>query len=941
MNLSDLRDAAVALIVQTVSYDVDQNKTLANVIGTCDRRDVAEATNSMNVSMSNGETFDPLLSGLNKILCNIVQGSVDPLSVIAPHARNIIRDLMIRSLDAINSSLESIKVGSDLANVEKLDISDLSSRLLSRYPNCRILQSILSCKIESDEILLLGDVIKTLGIRECHGARGKDAIGYEDTELLSIWSWEVNKTSVFSPAELSIIKECQSNRRRYGRTVKAYMSIVDQVEKIASLDDTKVLQAEEKASKAFADVEKAKEKRMESDRKKQQDRADKVMRDQAKEQLLREKEEKLRRRKEEAALEAVAAVEIKRAAEARALEEKAAIAAEKKFEEERAAKKIEKQRNLMQNFLCSRTAIRNSVPTSSGVSIPSVGTVSVADPPCSSFNAEKFEMQVSQGSLPKSEILKLHRERYLLHKSNPLKRHKKVVEVPVEVGCADGFGSESYTEFVGKSFGRMKLFQFHDYEKTKYWGTYSKKSTVINGRTFFKKDEALRNYDVDSAEEWDDEEEVGEDIIDSDDDNDCDEHNEPNELVYDEFFRHDDDFGSDADEETGELRRAIISRTAVVSKSTSGPRFVFSSPILHRTPLESSIISPSNAAIDSAGKHIVAVCCSNNGGNFTHCDDSDKDVSRLTQYFTVVYPEVVENTFCCPNLEAHVVPVPGPADEFSGIDKTKILTCDQTRTFAAFIHGKKWGLDKIVDALKNDFPSLSKNFIKRTIMDMATKEKGPNSMGSFRWIIKSELVSEFQIGVPIIEYTPPKLKKRITPVLTEVQACLLSEIPIQNSKTVLTNSSSDQIELETETTCKQVCIGNITAIRESLSIPAQLKCPSQASIASFFIKHKASAAADIRCDVEPMFADDVHTNEDIKSPPYKCERLSNENENSPLDFEIFDRLVGTPSTTPLARGNEISKAANQIGGSSQLFGEADNEDLMLLDLTPASPSTPA
>lgn len=38
-------------------------------------------------------------------------------------------------------------------------------------------------------------------------------------------------------------------------------------------------------------------------------------------------------------------------------------------------------------------------------------------------------------------------------------------------------------------------------------GTFSKKSSIVKGRTFYKKDESLRNYDVDSAEEWEDEEE--------------------------------------------------------------------------------------------------------------------------------------------------------------------------------------------------------------------------------------------------------------------------------------------------------------------------------------------------------------------------------------------------------------------------------------------------
>lgn len=50
------------------------------------------------------------------------------------------------------------------------------------------------------------------------------------------------------------------------------------------------------------------------------------------------------------------------------------------------------------------------------------------------------------------------------------KRRKIKIQVPVEVGGGDAFGAETYTEIVDKYVdGKMKLFQFHEYEKVKYW----------------------------------------------------------------------------------------------------------------------------------------------------------------------------------------------------------------------------------------------------------------------------------------------------------------------------------------------------------------------------------------------------------------------------------------------------------------------------------------
>uniref|UniRef100_A0A673IYE2 Chromatin assembly factor 1 subunit A-like n=1 Tax=Sinocyclocheilus rhinocerous TaxID=307959 RepID=A0A673IYE2_9TELE len=68
-------------------------------------------------------------------------------------------------------------------------------------------------------------------------------------------------------------------------------------------------------------------------------------------------------------------------------------------------------------------------------------------------------------------------------------------------------------------YGRMKLLQFHDNYRPAYWGTWCKKSTRISPRCPLRQDKGLLDYEVDSDEEWE-EEEPGESLSHSEGDDD-------------------------------------------------------------------------------------------------------------------------------------------------------------------------------------------------------------------------------------------------------------------------------------------------------------------------------------------------------------------------------------------------------------------------------------
>jgi len=56
------------------------------------------------------------------------------------------------------------------------------------------------------------------------------------------------------------------------------------------------------------------------------------------------------------------------------------------------------------------------------------------------------------------------------------------------------------------AFMRAKLLQFHENYRPAYYGTWRKSSTIISARRPWQRDTSLFDYEVDSDEEWEEEE---------------------------------------------------------------------------------------------------------------------------------------------------------------------------------------------------------------------------------------------------------------------------------------------------------------------------------------------------------------------------------------------------------------------------------------------------
>ncbi|XP_003703334.3 uncharacterized protein LOC100876279 [Megachile rotundata] len=125
---------------------------------------------------------------------------------------------------------------------------------------------------------------------------------------------------------------------------------------------------------------------------------------------------------------------------------------------------------------------------------------------------------------------------------------------------------------------RPKLLQFSENQRPPYWGTWRKRSGNIKPRKPFSKDTQWFNYDVDSDEEWE-EEEPGESLHGSDeekdeenpDDNEYDVDNEfmvPHGYLSDEEIRADEEDKEDTNPETQKFKLKVLGQQFETERNT-------------------------------------------------------------------------------------------------------------------------------------------------------------------------------------------------------------------------------------------------------------------------------------------------------------------------------------------------------------------------------------
>jgi len=365
--------------------------------------------------------------------------------------------------------------------------------------------------------------IKTMATRKNQSVNAEIALGksqaqkpnvYEDTSPL--WRWEVSVLELLPLNDMSKVRKARAVRKKLSSHLNAVVRLIAALSKrkkysgaSLEIDKARISQEEEKVLK-FEREEVKHRTAAESRLKKEQEKALAKEKRQEEKQKL-EKERKLK--KEEAAKEKQRLKELANKEKER---QKLLAAEDKKQKKEEAAKlkqqqkeerelekqkakeaqqqqlqaKLDKQKNAMMSFL---------VAAPSPQAAPAEKVEVVADKPVADSDAFRSKIGAGESSGPAFPTLSAKARR-----SRRASTRNATLFVTVTVHPEDAFAQQPYSEEKEMTFNnKNKFFLFHEDLRPPYFGTWSKTSKAVTGRTPFGKD-PLMDYDYDSEAEWED-----------------------------------------------------------------------------------------------------------------------------------------------------------------------------------------------------------------------------------------------------------------------------------------------------------------------------------------------------------------------------------------------------------------------------------------------------
>ncbi|GAB9463746.1 hypothetical protein Gpo141_00001195 [Globisporangium polare] len=347
-------------------------------------------------------------------------------------------------------------------------------------------------KVKARVLVMLEMEIKMLAQRTNYGVRPAKANLYEDTSADALWVWEIgNLEKYFVEESQKTIKRVRKNRKRLGLQLKTLARVVQLLHQ-TPVDEVKVSAEEAKVGKFVLAIE--------SETQKAQDRE----------------------RKE---LEKVHAAEQKKQQE---LDKEHTKQEEKrKREEDEEAEKLlanKRKKSLVSYFRSIDKSTTVAGENSSAAALPSriISIVSVQ-----ATEKEDDDVSVQSEMMARMDeavgFLVGGRDKVASPLSADAKSAQEVRAHVLATGrktkprvtAASGHWSSRRRR--DAALGVMKLLQFHENHRPAYYGTFSQKSKVFHGGRRPLAQYKKFDYNVDSEEEWE-EEEPGESLSDADSD---------------------------------------------------------------------------------------------------------------------------------------------------------------------------------------------------------------------------------------------------------------------------------------------------------------------------------------------------------------------------------------------------------------------------------------
>lgn len=591
----------------------------------------------------------------------------------------------------------------------------------------------------------VGEKVKVLAERKAHfddptQSKSVAVDVFEDTNLDRFWRWEVTALDLLPSDAVVTFRKARTVRKKiaahHSALLKLAKSLQDTLDKILDprlpkLEDVmaKVSQNEERVLKFEREAEKLRLLEEAKARKAQEQEEKRLAKEAAAEEKRQQKEEAAEKKKE--------AAKAREEAKRKKDEEKEQQEADKKLAEEKKRKLVGIQQSSFKSFF--------SVPKTTRVadqkqSEPSMKSAGAADKDSSAaFDYEAFRAQIDAGVTAGGCVVlgttPAKGKRALASRKRRTNRAAVSILTTVQPKDDDGWDVPAYSEKKTIEIPNKYIFlSFHEDCRPPYHGTWTKQSSIVTGRTPFRKDATFFDYDYDSEAEWEEgDDEVGEDVEDEEKDKE-EEADDPVARMYDYddgFCVADDQFlenEEDADDET----KAMYKKKLQLKDGDEQQ--------LHVKRIQ--IIAPGHGGIPLSGKMT------------TSCVEGFDPVRvpvilSTYQVHTISHPKPCLNAF--PQVDTDVDRYQAKAATTDGgaTSSKDEYTAEEMATFARFTHHNTLSSkEKLVEELRTSHPTIFSNRSKATrkLDAIAEKKKHSYATGVHYWEVKSEILEELGLS---------------------------------------------------------------------------------------------------------------------------------------------------------------------------------------------------
>jgi hypothetical protein len=593
---------------------------------------------------------------------------------------------------------------------------------------------------------LVSSKLKVLATRKCYGKKPKTSSAlnvFEDEDPDHVWRWELTVVELLPQASVPAVKKARAALRRLSSYWQATSQLVSAVNAALvnngcaageddGLDDkalAKIVTLEEKVLKYEREDEKL---RLSAQSKATSRRLQDEERQRKTEESRRKREEEQERRREAARIKQLKNDEAARLKEA--LKQKKQEEAELKAKQEQ--EKLFRQKSSFRSFFSGPRAsvggpaakpkpaasenLSKAEATEIVIDAPKQQGKVHVDPraaaqPAASSNAKSFDSNGFRALINSCTCLELPFQRQRRRRRS--RRVPVLVTVTIFPDDDAEFGALPYAEQQEVTINnRYRFFLFHEDVRPPYHGTWSKSSRAVNGRRPLGRESSL-DYDNDSEAEWEEEDEVGEDL----DNDDGEEEEEELGEQYEKDGWLDDD----------ELRKDAASELSVC------------------------LVAPMN------GVPLVELPARDNLSQSIEGLDLDNGLSLLRSHHAIV----LSDTPCC----VDVFPPDERDVEGTSVetDNKKDLADDDLKALCRFVHHSTLGSrDKVVDELRSKFESITNSRAQsvRILDSIAEKKRHPS--GAYYWEVKVDVIekldlqdlrdAEFTISSPVLDVEKAK-----------------------------------------------------------------------------------------------------------------------------------------------------------------------------------------